>query len=92
MQDNPFPSLAIGNDDEEVRGEEDALLQLSGQEEAMLPGPGQGGDELELLEPPPNTSPEEATLINPGDWNDASVPGTRGSATTLEVEGVVSGV
>lgn len=35
--DNPFPSLLLGNDDD-GDDDEDALLHLSGQEEAMLPG------------------------------------------------------
>lgn len=35
--DNPFPSLLLGVEEEDA-AEEDALLQLTGQEEAMLPG------------------------------------------------------
>ena len=78
--DNPFPSLAIGNDGARGSEEEDALLQLTGQEEALLPGPAGGGDELELLEPPPHSRlAEEATLIDPGDWNSASPPGATGA-------------
>ena len=67
MPDNPFPSLLIGHDEDD--GEDEALLQLTAQEEAMLPGV-LPGDELELLEPPSHSRPtEEDTLINPGDWS-----------------------
>jgi len=77
-------SLAIGNEEARGSDEEEALLQLTGQEEALLPGPAGGGDELELLEPPPRSRPaEDATLIDPGDWNSASPPGgARGSTAT----------
>jgi len=34
--ENPFPSLLLGDDDDADDGEEDALLQLTGQEEAGL--------------------------------------------------------
>jgi len=37
--DNPFPSLLLGDEDDDT-AENDALLQLTGQEEAMLPGSG----------------------------------------------------
>ena len=91
MQPSPFPSLLLHDNDDGGGGggEEDSLLQLSGQEEAMLSEAGQRGEELELLEPPPNSPPaEESTLINPGDWNqDSNSPGTRGSAINLDVEG-----
>ena len=51
MADNPFPSLLLGDEDDAGAEEDDALLQLTGQEEAVLPGVAPG-DELELLAPP----------------------------------------
>jgi hypothetical protein len=71
MSDNPFPSLLLELGNEDDGGEEDdALLQLTGREEAVLPGV-LPGDELELLAPPPRTHSGDETLIDPGDWHDS---------------------
>jgi hypothetical protein len=46
---NPFPSLMLGNEDDEDDGVEDSLLQLTGQEEATLPGFVCGADRVASL-------------------------------------------
>jgi len=93
MADNPFPSLLLGDEDDAGAEEDDALLQLTGQEEAVLPGVAPG-DELELLAPPPRAHAvlgEEDTLINPGDWNDDSAarPGGGGGEADTDTHRAV---